>query len=47
MNSKNHLMPRLSCIAGIESLKSKSWLSQIFKNIINKNYTINNLKKSF
>ena len=39
---------RLSCIAGIESLKSKSWLkSNIQKNIINKNYTINNLKKIF
>ena len=39
---------RLSCIAGIESLKSKSWLKlNIQKNIINKNYTINNLKKIF
>ena len=39
---------RLSCIAGIESLKSISWLkSNIQKNIINKNYTINNLKKIF
>ena len=39
---------RLSCIAGIESLKSKSWLnSNIQKNIINKNYTVNNLKKIF
>jgi len=39
---------RLSCIAGIESLKSKSWLnSNIQKNIINKNYTMNNLKKIF
>ena len=39
---------RLSCIAGIESLKSKSWLnSNIQKNIINKNYTMNNLKQIF
>ena len=39
---------RLSCIAGIESLKNKSWLkSNIQKNMINKNYTINNLKKIF
>ena len=35
---------RLSCIAGIESLKSKSWLkSNIKNNIQNKNYTIKNL----
>jgi len=35
-------------MTGIEPLKSKSWLkSNIQKNIINKNYTINNLKKIF
>ena len=39
---------RLSCIAGIESLKSKSWLkTNIKNNLINKDYTVRNLKKNY
>ena len=39
---------RLACIAGIESLKSKSWLkSNIKNNLENKDYTVRNLKKNF
>lgn len=39
---------RLSSIAGIESLKNKSWLNlNIKNNLKNKSYTINNLKNIF
>ena len=39
---------RLSCIAGIESLKSKSWLKTNIKNNLKiKDYTVRNLKKNY